>query len=78
MTSRTDRVLTTHTGSLPRPPELAELMVARETGVADEEALTRLPQMVREATRLVLQRQGRPGSTSAATVSRARSATRRT
>lgn len=61
MTSRTDRVLTTHTGSLPRPPELAELMVARETGVADEEALTRLPQMVREATRLVLQRQGETG-----------------
>lgn len=61
MTSSADRVLTTHTGSLPRPPELAELMVARETGTADPEMLTRLPQMVREATRLVLERQGETG-----------------
>lgn len=58
MTSTAERVLTTHTGSLPRPPELSELMVARETGVAEPDDLTRLPEMVREATREVLLRQG--------------------
>lgn len=61
MTSSADRVLTTHTGSLPRPPELAELMVARETGTADSDGLARLPQMVREATQQVLQRQREAG-----------------
>ena len=39
-----DRILTTHTGSLPRPSALAEILVARETGapydeVAFEEAV---------------------------------------
>lgn len=28
-----DRILTTHTGSLPRPAELAELLIAKETQV---------------------------------------------
>jgi 5-methyltetrahydropteroyltriglutamate--homocysteine methyltransferase len=32
MKRSTDRILTTHTGSLPRPPALAEMLVARETG----------------------------------------------
>ena len=32
MQRSTDRILTTHTGSLPRPPELATLLIAKETG----------------------------------------------
>lgn len=60
-TSTSAGVLTTHTGSLPRPPELAELMVARETGSAEAEALDRLPALVREATAAVLRRQGETG-----------------
>ena len=28
----TDRILTTHAGSLPRPPELREMVVARTSG----------------------------------------------
>ena len=37
-----DRVLTTHTGSLPRPPDLLPLLFAKEDGeVADTEALER-------------------------------------
>ncbi|MFG1638599.1 cobalamin-independent methionine synthase II family protein [Pseudonocardia alni] len=61
MTSSADGVLTTHTGSLPRPSELAELMVARETGTADGESLARLPGLVRAATQHVLQRQAEVG-----------------
>jgi 5-methyltetrahydropteroyltriglutamate--homocysteine methyltransferase len=51
------RVLTTHTGSLPRPPQLAELIVARETtgmSAADGE---RLPAMVRSAVAEVVAHQ---------------------
>jgi 5-methyltetrahydropteroyltriglutamate--homocysteine methyltransferase len=32
MASRSDRILTTHTGSLPRPPRLTELVYARQEG----------------------------------------------
>jgi 5-methyltetrahydropteroyltriglutamate--homocysteine methyltransferase len=40
MKRSTDRVLTTHTGSLPRPPELLEALVRRDRGEAvDEDAL---------------------------------------
>ncbi len=40
MLRSTDRFLTTHTGSLPRPDDLIRMMVAREEGVpVDEEAL---------------------------------------
>lgn len=53
--------MTTHTGSLPRPPELAEAMVARETDSADPATLAALPGMVREATAAVLRRQGETG-----------------
>lgn len=46
----TDRILTTHTGSLPRTPELTALLVARDQGAAyDEQAL-------REETAAVLAR----------------------
>ena len=38
----TDRILTTHAGSLPRPPELRELVVARANGQSyDTAALDR-------------------------------------
>src|SRR4030088_1624402 len=40
MKRSTERILTTHTGSLPRPAELVELLVARERGDAlDKTAL---------------------------------------
>ena len=46
----TDRILTTHTGSLPRTPELSALLVARDQGKPfDEQAL-------REETAAVLAR----------------------
>ena len=36
----TDRFLTTHTGSLPRPDDLIQMMYAKESGVpVDPEAL---------------------------------------
>ncbi len=60
-TSSSAGILTTHTGSLPRPPELAEAMVARETGSASSATLEALPGMVREATAAVLRRQGETG-----------------
>ena len=38
MRRSTDRILTTHTGSLPRPPDLIELIRARETGAPYDQA----------------------------------------
>ena len=38
MRRSTERILTTHTGSLPRPPALAQMLVARETGQAYDTA----------------------------------------
>src|SRR6185312_3490180 len=49
------RLLTTHTGSLPRPPDLVALMLAREAGEGVDEAL--LERRVAEATREVVARQ---------------------
>jgi 5-methyltetrahydropteroyltriglutamate--homocysteine methyltransferase len=60
-TSSSATILTTHTGSLPRPPELAAAMVARENGEADDATLARLPELVRAATVEVLDRQGAIG-----------------
>jgi 5-methyltetrahydropteroyltriglutamate--homocysteine methyltransferase len=39
MKRSTDRILTTHTGSLPRPPDLVEQMFAKEDGKADPGAV---------------------------------------
>ncbi|MGR8948176.1 MAG: cobalamin-independent methionine synthase II family protein [Gammaproteobacteria bacterium] len=39
MTTSADRILTTHVGSLPRPDELADLLVARENGETVDEKL---------------------------------------
>src|SRR5947209_18431010 len=46
----TDRILTTHVGSLPRPPDLLAMLEARETGQGFEEAAfeARLARAVRE------------------------------
>lgn len=50
-----DRVLTTHTGSLPRPPELVELMFAKEEGRPIDEPL--LMERVRLAVDEIVDRQ---------------------
>ena len=38
MKRSTDRILTTHVGSLPRPPDLLGFLEARETGRAFEQS----------------------------------------
>ena len=59
MAHDTDRMLTTHIGSLPRPPELRELLKRRDAGEdVDEEAWTRA---VRDATETVIRRQAEVG-----------------
>ena len=56
MKRSTDRILTTHTGSLPRPPDFAELLLARERGEpiapegSDWQAAIALRDKAREAT----------------------------
>ncbi|HEX3607610.1 MAG TPA: cobalamin-independent methionine synthase II family protein [Candidatus Dormibacteraeota bacterium] len=61
MQQSSDRILTTHTGSLPRPPALAEAMVRRERGELDAVSGERLPEMVRSAVADVVARQVRAG-----------------
>jgi 5-methyltetrahydropteroyltriglutamate--homocysteine methyltransferase len=57
-TSR-ERILTTHVGSLPRPPELKQLLVSKDQGQPyDKEALDRL---TREAVRDIVRRQAQTG-----------------
>jgi hypothetical protein len=54
-----DRILTTHTGSLPRPPELTRLYVRRARGESvDAAELERLGQ---QALRSILQKQAEAG-----------------
>lgn len=48
MRRSTDHILTTHAGSLPRPGELVEAILARENGALDP-AVGRLPAMVADA-----------------------------
>src|SRR5918998_3103900 len=55
MKRSTDRVLTTHTGSLPRPDDLAELLVRRAKGEPVDEAA--FQERVRAATEDVVARQ---------------------
>jgi 5-methyltetrahydropteroyltriglutamate--homocysteine methyltransferase len=60
MTARsTDRFLTTHTGSLPRPEGLMRMMFAKEEGVPVEAAA--LEAAVDEATDLMVERQAAAG-----------------
>ncbi|WP_374571279.1 cobalamin-independent methionine synthase II family protein [Phenylobacterium sp.] len=59
MLRSTDRFLTTHTGSLPRPDDLVQMMFAKEEGVpVDREALDA---RVREAVTEMVERQSRAG-----------------
>jgi 5-methyltetrahydropteroyltriglutamate--homocysteine methyltransferase len=53
------RILTTHTGSLPRPPDLVEALNAKELGKGYEEAA--LDKRVRRAIAEVVQRQAETG-----------------
>src|SRR5579871_661745 len=54
-----DRFLTTHTGSLPRPPDLIRMMFAREEGVPVDPAA--LAARVRSAVAEVVREQSRAG-----------------
>src|SRR3954454_15323131 len=55
----TDRFLTTHTGSLPRPGELIQMMYAKESGVPVDGAA--LGRRVREAVAEVVKKQAEAG-----------------
>lgn len=55
--SSTDRILTTHTGSLPRPGNLATLIHQRENGDLDEATTSKLPDAITHAVATVVQRQ---------------------
>jgi 5-methyltetrahydropteroyltriglutamate--homocysteine methyltransferase len=59
MKRSTERILTTHTGSLPRPDDLVEMMFAREEGQPVDR--TRLETRIRSATAEVVQQQVRAG-----------------
>lgn len=59
MRQSTERILTTHTGSLPRPPELEEAMFKALEGKAQDPA--RMSSLVREATLEVTRRQAECG-----------------
>jgi len=59
MKRSTERILTTHTGSLPRPARLVELMFAKEEGRTVD--LRLLAERVRDSVREVVQHQGAVG-----------------
>ena len=62
-----DRILTTHTGSLPRPDELAAIISHRETQGPNETESSQLPGLVRQAVFDIVARQNSVGGTSPAT-----------
>jgi 5-methyltetrahydropteroyltriglutamate--homocysteine methyltransferase len=76
MRRSTDRILTTHTGSLPRPAELHEALIRRDRGEPVDAAA--LDAQIGDAVADVVRRQRPPASASSTTARRARSATRRT
>src|SRR5690349_16561755 len=59
MIRSTERFLTTHTGSLPRPDDLVRMMYAKEEGVPVEPAA--LDKRVGDAVAEVVQKQGAAG-----------------
>jgi 5-methyltetrahydropteroyltriglutamate--homocysteine methyltransferase len=59
MKTSTDRILTTHTGSLPRPAALRELLVAKDKGEPYDAAL--LARLTREAVFAIVRRQAEVG-----------------
>src|SRR6476619_474359 len=48
----TDRILTTHTGSLPRPPKLLDALIGRESGIPVDEL--KLQSLVKEAVKEIV------------------------
>ena len=60
MKRSTDQILTTHTGSLPRPTELLEALQRRDRGETDG---SELAQQIRDAVGDVVRRQARAGVT---------------
>src|SRR5260370_40379401 len=59
MQQSTERILTTHTGSLPRPPSLQDLLYARDQGEAVDQAV--FEGQVREAVNAVVRQQASCG-----------------
>ncbi|HKT53725.1 MAG TPA: epoxyalkane--coenzyme M transferase, partial [Caulobacteraceae bacterium] len=59
MIRSTDRILTTHTGSLPRPSDLIEMLEAREEGRSYDPAA--LDARIREAVAEVVRKQVEAG-----------------
>ena len=59
MKRSTDRILTTHTGSLPRPPDLIELLQARDSGEPVDTAA--LESRVRESVGEIVRHQAEVG-----------------
>ena len=55
----TDRILTTHVGSLPRPPQLAELLMRKDRGESYDESV--LDDMVAAAVSAIVKRQAEIG-----------------
>ncbi len=65
MKRSTERFLTTHTGSLPRPEDLVRAMFAKEEGVPVE--MTALKALIRSAVERSSKGRSRPASTSSMT-----------
>jgi 5-methyltetrahydropteroyltriglutamate--homocysteine methyltransferase len=59
MKTSQDRILTTHTGSLPRPPELRAVLVKKDQGEAYDKA--ELERLTREAVIAIVRRQAEVG-----------------
>jgi len=57
MQTSDEKILTTHVGSLPRPRQLAEAMVARDRGQLGAAPLEALPQQVRDAVEEIVKQQ---------------------
>src|SRR3954470_386056 len=59
MKTSSDRILTTHTGSLPRPPALRELLIAKDRGQPYDAA--ELARLTSEAVVAIVRRQAEAG-----------------
>ena len=59
MKTSQDRILTTHVGSLPRPPKLRQLLVAKDKGEPYDKA--ELERLTREAVFDIVRRQAETG-----------------
>ena len=59
MKTSQDRILTTHVGSLPRPPELRQLLVRKDQGESYDKA--ELDRLTRQAVLDIVRRQAEAG-----------------